>query len=125
MAPLDADPLPPFDPKLLAAYPEEVGHAAAAFASSRKQADLRTTLHGLLRMHQVQTAEGTPVLDPATATPDVPLLGGLGLDSLALAELTFLLEDLWSVQFTNEELTELDSLGDLESALAQRLRATT
>ncbi len=115
--------LPPFNPAVLADYPPEIGAAANAFATSRARSDLRTALHGLLRFHQVKSADAPAPLDPATAPRDTALLGGLSLDSLAMAELAFLLEDLWGIQLQNEELLALVTLGDLEDLLFTRLNA--
>jgi acyl carrier protein len=121
----ETKPLPEFDPTVLADYPPAIGQAAAVFAKSKTKENFLTTLHALLRFHQLKSAEGPAPLDPATAPKETALLDGLGLDSLGFAELSFLLDDLWGITIENEEFSTLVTLQDLESFLITRLGITS
>jgi acyl carrier protein len=61
--------------------------------------------------------------DPATAGPDALLTTDLGIDSLAMVEMTFLLQDLWGVTFTDEELRAIDTFGALQTAILGKFSA--
>jgi acyl carrier protein len=41
------------------------------------------------------------------------LIGDLGFDSLALAEIVFFIEDLYQVSVSNEELMRITTVGEL------------
>ena len=48
----------------------------------------------------------------------------IGLDSITIAELVFLIEDLFEIKIANEELLTLKTLGDLLDLLERRLELT-
>ena len=108
---------------LLKGYPAGTLEAATDFARTRDPAALARALAGVLRHHQPPPAGPTPRPDPATAGPDALLTTDLGIDSLAMVEMTFLLQDLWGVTFTDEELRAIDTLGALQTAILGKFSA--
>ena len=60
---------------------------------------------------------------PADASGDTKLVADLGIDSLAMVEMTFLLQDLWGVTFTDDELRAIMTLDDLNRAILEKASA--
>lgn len=80
-------------------------------------------LAGVLRFHQPPPTGQAPRLDPADAPGDTRLVADLGIDSLAMVEMTFLLQDLWGVTFTDDELRAIMTLDDLNRAILEKASA--
>lgn len=102
---------------LLKGYPAGTAEAAAEFARERSPEALRKTLAGVLRFHQPPPVGQAPRLNPAEAPGDTKLVADLGIDSLAMVEMTFLMQDLWGVTFTDDELRAITTLDDLHKAI--------
>jgi len=60
-------------------------------------------------------------IDPATLDPNASMRGTAGIDSLALVEFLFAIEDKYGISLP-EEYSNLDTLTDL-AAVVDRLRA--
>lgn len=105
--------LTPSDP--LAKFPPDAREAHQRFLTSGDAASLDTVVLAV-----VQRFQSSP-----TALPDsARLTADLGLDSLALAEIVFFLEDLYQVSITNEELTSITTIGDLRTFIRRKIFAT-
>lgn len=61
----------------------------------------------------------------ATDLPDsARMIGDLGFDSLAMAEIVFFLEDLYRVSISNEELMRITTIGDLRAFIRTKIAAS-
>ncbi len=118
----------PVDPvervrSLLKGYPAGTVEAALEFTRDRSPEALRRTLAGVLRFHQPPPVGQAPRLNPADAPGDTKLVDDLGIDSLAMVEMTFLMQDLWGVTFTDDELRAIMTLDDLSRAILGKASA--
>ena len=57
-----------------------------------------------------------------TVAPDTDL-ADLGLDSLDRADIMMRIEDSFDIQFTEEEMTQITTLADLERCIESKIRA--
>jgi len=62
------------------------------------------------------------LLDPAKIDPDAPL-ANLGVDSLALIEFMFKIEEEFGVNVSDDELRNVKCLADLERCVAASLQS--
>ncbi|MCX4238857.1 acyl carrier protein [Streptomyces ortus] len=58
-------------------------------------------------------------VDPADVTPGASF-DDLGLDSLAIVEFTEILQETFEVAFTDDDVSEVDSLADVSTLLRRR-----
>lgn len=109
---------------LLKGYPAGTAEAAAAFIATKDPAALAAALNGVLRHHQPPPAGQAPRPDPASAAGTARLVDDLGIDSLAMVEMTFLLTDLWGVNLSDDELRTIATLDDLRNAILGKVTAS-
>ena len=102
--------------KQLRGYPTATIEAARNLRHPSRADEIEAFLFSLLEFF-------LPAGDSTTASPrgDLLLRDELGLDSLALAEAMFKIEDLFGIRVDNEELAELKTLADARSLLADKL----
>jgi acyl carrier protein len=114
-------PVPPApQPSALARFPAEV---LEAFQRYRTTGDADA----------VEAVVIAAVVDfrPAGAGPSVPisdgmrLLGDLGYDSVAVAELVFFLEDLFVMTISNDDILAVSTIGDLRACVVRKLAGKT
>jgi len=96
----------------LARFPEPVRRAHGQFLETGDPEALDTVILGIVFDH----------LPASRRTPGKPqpedsarLIEDLGFDSLALAEVVFMIEDLYRVAISNEQLMTLATIGDLRT----------
>jgi acyl carrier protein len=91
-------------------FPAAVRDAHARFLATGDIDALDTVVLAIVRDHQPAEARAaTPAAPPDSAL----LIGDLGFDSLALAEIVFFIEDLYQVSVSNEELMRITTVGEL------------
>ncbi len=103
---------------LLARYPAEAQAAYTQFLQTRSPDDADQIVLAVIRQHiprKHQPPAGQPL--PETAR----LMADLGYDSLAIAEVVFLFEDLFKVRITQAELTPVRTVSDLRSFVRRKL----
>ena len=105
--------------KLLAGYPEATIAAGVAFAQSPTGEDLDRLVLGVLAFHL--PTKGKTGTDLNALPRGTRLVDELAGDSLALVEMSFLLDDLLGVKLSDEELRTLVTIGDLLGTLRQHL----
>lgn len=94
-------------PAVLARFPADIREAHLRFRQHRDLSVVPAIVLAALSHYQSSARGGAPVTDTDR------LLEDLGYDSLAVAELVFLLEDLFSVAVTNSEIAELRTVGEV------------
>lgn len=62
-------------------------------------------------------------LHPESFSPEKHLSQDLGIDSVAMVEAVFLMEDLLEISIPNEDLNSIQTFGDLKAYLRSRLDA--
>ncbi len=102
---------------MLHGYPPGTVETAEQFLKD-SQPEALDRLVDLVLTHHLPTRPDRPVI--ADLPPSAQLVGDVGLDSFAMVELTFLLEELLGVKFPDEELRRLQTLGDLRAAVRAR-----
>lgn len=107
-------PKPSSRPSPLARFPQSVRDANERFLATGDLADLDTVVLAVVQRFQ----------PAATELPDsARMVGDLGFDSLALAEIVFFLEDLYDVSVSNEELMGLTTIGELRAFIHVKIPA--
>ena len=100
----------PADP--LATFPSVVREAHARWLASRDLVALDTVILGIVAHHRPHRER---LANPAELPDTAQLITDLGFDSLALAEIVFFVEDLFTVSITNEDLKTILSVADLRA----------
>ena len=97
----------------LRGYPVATVTAANGLRSASTTNEIEAFLLALLSFFLPAGTSSTP----AEQRSDLLLRDELGLDSLALAEAMFKIEDLFGIRVENEELAELRTLADARTLL--------
>ena len=102
---------------LLRGFPDPAREGARALRSDASSKHFDTCLLGILTFY---LPAGTP---PPTElpSPEARLKEDLGLDSLALAEAMFKIEELFEIRIENAELAEVTTLGEARDLLVSKL----
>ncbi len=98
----------------LRGFPDGTLAAAEGFFGAGDLAALDRLVDWVLT-HHLPAKPGRPPLGDLPA--DSRLVEDIGLDSLAMVEMTFLLEELLGAKFPDDELRQLRTLGDLRAAV--------
>jgi acyl carrier protein len=101
--------------KLLAGYPASTIEAGVAFAQSPTGEDLDRLVLDVLAFHL--PTKGKTGADLNALPRSTRLVDDLAVDSLALVEMSFLLDDLLGVKLADDELRTLVTIGDLLGTL--------
>lgn len=113
--PLDLDQIE----KKLEGYPAEVVTALEAFA---REGDLAAFENGTLGALGF-LSESSDAQTLIAAANDVRLREDLGVDSLAVAELVFLIEDTFGVAIHDDEISGLRTISDLKQLAREKVAA--
>ena len=81
-------------------FPDEVQQAYARFLQTRVPADADVVVLAIMRDHRPDK-KLTAAIVPADT---MGLVADLGFDSVAIAEMVFFLEDLFTVRINNDEI---------------------
>ena len=96
----------------LARFPESVRRAHERFLESGDTEALDTVILGIVFDHLPASRRANAESAPEDSAR---LIEDLGFDSLALAEIVFMIEDLYRVAISNDELMNLATIGDLRA----------
>jgi acyl carrier protein len=94
--------------------PAELQEALKRYDETRTDSDLNKVILAALRDIGPNSVSGE-------VTDETNFIKDIGLDSLAIAEFVFFFEDVFSIRISNEELSEMRSLGELKSFLKEKL----
>lgn len=100
----------------LTGFPEATVEAVLRFRSEPNVETLRAMLPGFIEFH---LPRGTP-RPPAVLADDLRLTQDLGLDSLALTEMAFKLDELFGVMIETREVTGISTVGELVGFLKKK-----
>lgn len=104
--------------ELLRGFPEPTVRALSEFRQTGDKAAFDRAFAGVIE-HHLQARPAVPVAElPGTTT----LVGDLGLDSLTLAEMAFLFEDLFATSLPHEDYVRVNTLDDLRTLLLGRIQ---
>ena len=106
-------PTPDFLSQKLAGYPESALRAGHAFSAAPSVGTLDPFLREILVFHLPSSAPRAPDWEPTAS-----LKMDVGLDSMGIAECVFLLEDLFDVSISNEQLLQLENYQELLTFLS-------
>jgi len=101
----------------LTGFPPGTLDAMLRFQRSPERGVLRELLPGFIGHHL--PAGATPLSEPPS--DGTRLVRDLGLDSLALAEMAFKMEDLFGFTVETREVADLETIGDLLAFLHAKL----
>lgn len=107
------EPLPP----ILQGYPPVVTGAYARFCEERSGERLEVFV---LEALGFLLERGEAVAPMGELPPETRLREDLEADSLVVAELVFLLEDLFAMELGNEELERVQTLRDLQGLVREK-----
>jgi acyl carrier protein len=102
-------------PAVFARFPAGIREAHRRFREHRDRPAAALVVLAALRHYQAGARGGAPVADTDRLVED------LGYDSLAVAELVFLLEDLFSVTVANSEISELRTVRQVRLFIDRKL----
>lgn len=94
---------------LLRHFPAEVGRAFARLRDTGDPADAALVVTAVIRDHMPDRAAAAS----AAIAPGSALVADLGFDSMALSEMVFFFEDLFSVAISNDEILRVRTVGEL------------
>ncbi len=106
----------------LLGFPDGTTEAVLEFVREHSEPALDRALHGILVFHTPVGPDGTKPELPAI-TAETRLREDLGLDSLAFAEMGFLVEDLIGQPMPEEDLLNLQTVGDFRALVLRAVRA--
>jgi acyl carrier protein len=104
----------------LLGYPEGTTEAVLAYLERGADADLDHAVAGILRFHTPPRPDGTKP-DPTALTAETRLREDLGIDSLAFAEMGFLVEDLVGAPLPEEDPLALQTVADFRTHVRRAL----
>ncbi len=93
--------------------------AALRYRESGEFEDFTAILPGIITFHLPRHAPRPP----AVLTDEMRLIQDLGLDSLALTEMAFMLSNLLGLSIETREVVEVATVGDLKGFLKEKLEA--
>jgi acyl carrier protein len=101
----------------LRGFPASTVQACAEFQQTRGGDAFDRALAGVIQHHLRQ-----PAAQPVAEMPgSTRLVADLGLDSLTMAELSFLFEDLFDTQIAHEDFQKVVTLDDLRGLLRAKI----
>jgi acyl carrier protein len=107
-------------PDTLASFPSSVKDAHQRWLSTRDIGALDAVVLAVVAYHRPNRSQ---TVDADTLPDSCQLIADLGYDSLALAEVVFFIEDLYSISISNEELLGLRTVADLRGYVRTKITA--
>jgi acyl carrier protein len=98
-------------------YPEAILLHYELFQKQGSPDDLNQFIIGLIRF--LQDSENTS--DAVEVSDGSKLMEDLGIDSITIAEVIFLLEDIFEIEIDNQELVAIATFGELKVFILSKL----
>jgi len=105
---------------VLQKFPLAVRDAHARFMTTGDTDALDTVVLAIVHDHQPMQVRAP---SPSALSNEAKLIGDLGFDSLALAEIVFFIEDLYKVSVSNEEIMSITTVGELRDFVRTKVAA--
>ncbi len=105
----------------LAGYPESILQDYDAFKETGDTGKLNKFVIGLIQFLQ-DTGTNTNAGD---LSDDTRLQEDLGIDSITIAEVVFLLEEIFEIEINNQELMDISTVGQLREFIIEKLSSGT
>jgi 3-hydroxyacyl-[acyl-carrier-protein] dehydratase len=105
--------------QLLRGFPESTVLACEKYEATADPEVLETAVCGVIQHY----LEKPPAVDVVHMPGTTRLVADLGLDSLTMIEMIFLIEDLFGAKVPHEELIKITTLDELRALLRARLSA--
>lgn len=100
-------------------YPPEILSGYQEFYATRQAQHLDVVIFGLLTFLLAEPPK-VPLADLAA---DAKLREDIGVDSITITEVIFLVEDLFEISVPNEELEQIATIGDLQTYMRKKICA--
>lgn len=107
--------------ELLKHFPARVRERFTHFKVTGDPAAADDVVLAIVRDHVPARRQGTI---PATITDGMSITADLGIDSVAIADAVFMLEEVFDVTIATKEIVRLHTVGDLRAFIRQKLAAT-
>lgn len=96
----------------LSAFPADIREAHARWLADRDLDALDRVVLAIVAFHLPSRTRDEPLVHPQDSAR---MMEDLGYDSLALAEIVFFIEDLYSVTISNQDLRDIRTIAELRS----------
>ena len=103
----------------LEGYPDQVIRCYVAFLNDRDPQQLTGFIVGLIEFMQDTGNTGKGII----LTDETELQADLGVDSITIAEVVFLLEDIFEIEIENQDVTEITNIGKMRQYVLERLKS--
>lgn len=103
--------------ELLRHLPAEARAAFRRFQAEHDAAALDPVISAILEDY-IPRAPARPI---AECPPETKLIEDLGFDSLAITELVFFTEELFGITIANEEVLQVQTIGDLRAFVRRKV----
>ena len=108
----------PTPEELLKNFPARIRESYVRFATTQDPAAADEVVIAIVRDHVPVKKQGST---PGVLTDAMSLTADLGIDSVAIADAVFMLEDVFSVSIATKELVRLRTVGDLRAFIRTKL----
>ena len=102
----------------LTGYPDKVTGHYEAFQKNRDPERLNAFVIGLIQFLQ---DSGNPQKEVATLSDETDLRGEMGVDSITIAEVVFLLEEIFEIEIENSDLMQIHTVGELKKYILGKI----
>ncbi len=109
--------------EMLVGYPTETVEAAERFFRDGDAAALDRLVAGVIAYHRPAGAAEANHEKPAELAGSARLVEDLGFDSLAMVEMSFLLDELLGLKLSDDEMRALRTLDDVRGVVRARASA--
>jgi acyl carrier protein len=104
--------------ELLKHFPARIRERFAYFLATSDPAAADDVVLAIVREHVPSRKQGST---PALLTDSMSLQADLGIDSIAIADATFMLEEVFNVNIATKEIAPLRTVGDLREFIRRKL----
>jgi len=101
----------------LSGYPEVIFQHYQSYLETQKAEALNEFVLGLIRFFQDENE--VPPMEELSDTTEIRK--DLGVDSVTIAEIVFLIEEVFEIEIDNEDLMQLNTIGELREYIIRKV----